>query len=259
MGFKLSTIGAVAMGGPLALPYIGAEKDRQAIQEANQTNLASAREQSAFQERMSNTSYQRAMEDMRKAGLNPMLAFSQGGASTPSGAMANVQPASKGTKYHKTFEAGQAVASTALGVGALANQQKATAASTALQAQQAEQTKAITPVQVEKEKAMTAESNARAAEVLQRSGQDAQLFQHRKKMAESDEKIKKIESEWKKTEKATDIGTQWLNAITDVLPWKGMTRGRNPNSGKKASEQTEQYNSRGEHIGTTSKTYRYND
>jgi len=44
-----------------------------------------------FQADMSNTSYQRAMADMRQAGLNPMLAYSQGGASTPTGSMANPQ------------------------------------------------------------------------------------------------------------------------------------------------------------------------
>ena len=43
-------------------------------------------QQQSFQERMSSTAYQRASEDMTKAGLNPMMMFSSGSAaSTPAG------------------------------------------------------------------------------------------------------------------------------------------------------------------------------
>jgi len=95
-------LGGLIAGGASLIGSIGGALINSSSQEdANKLNADltregwdEAREESArnrtFQQEMSNTAYQRSMADLKAAGLNPMLAFSQGGAGQPSGNSASM-------------------------------------------------------------------------------------------------------------------------------------------------------------------------
>lgn len=74
---------------PLA-PLIGGALGLAGTLFQNSAASANAERQMKFQKEMDNTKYQRGMADMKAAGLNPMLAYSQGGAGSPAGASAPV-------------------------------------------------------------------------------------------------------------------------------------------------------------------------
>lgn len=78
-----------AINENIATQYRQYDMNMAAQRDAQAFNAEQMSRSMAYDTEMSNTAYQRAMADMRAAGLNPMLAYQQGGASAPT-----VNPAS---------------------------------------------------------------------------------------------------------------------------------------------------------------------
>lgn len=74
---------------------------------SNQSSAAQAEKQMDFQKEMSNTAHQREVDDLKAAGLNPILSALGSGASTPGGAQGTVNDL--GSHVEKGFNTGLAI------------------------------------------------------------------------------------------------------------------------------------------------------
>lgn len=92
----LNPLGFISSAAAIGGDIFAAEKAASGQRDTNRQNLQIAREQMDFQERMvdqaqdfekeqTSTAYQRAMDDMESAGLNPILAYKMGGAASATG------------------------------------------------------------------------------------------------------------------------------------------------------------------------------
>lgn len=101
----MAMLGGIA--GSIATPIANKKEGKRqwkrsklAAATAYHRNAQEARKNRRFQERMSSTAYQRATVDLEKAGLNRILAYTQGGSSSPGGSTAQAPAAQAPTVRH---------------------------------------------------------------------------------------------------------------------------------------------------------------
>lgn len=183
VGKAVSGVGSVV--GSVGSSVIGGLFGKSGQEDANIASAEQAEINRQFQERMSNTAYQRAVKDMKKAGLNPMLAYSQGGASTPAGGQATYynENADLARGFQSVGTQAQAMAT----VGNLRAQTEKAQAEADLASAQAQEARARTP---------TYESNIMVAKAT----------------------VEKLKAEVPKIQADTDLSSQQMFKVMAEIP-----------------------------------------
>lgn len=209
---------------PLLAPIIGAAIGGGAsLIGANMQNSAAAAaadKQMAFQERSARSSYQWATEDMRKAGINPILAYKQGGSGTLSGS--SYTPQNVGAAAATGATAGAGVASSALAAQRNQAELANIAADTQLKGSQ-DKTQAAMQVQA---LAQAGQANANSALAMQQTRTNVMqedLLREQLIQAMPASKRAQFEHAWLSTPEGQFLqnAERWKNALS---PWSSTAK-----------------------------------
>lgn len=232
IAFPMMAASALETGANLYMQNKTNKTNKQIADEANLASAEQAKKQMDFQAEMSNTSYQRGMEDMRKAGLNPILAYSQGGASAPSGAAGSVTAAKmEAPQIHGLSSSAASAANTAL-------QMRRDDSSIALQDQQAQSTAAQTQKTVadtERSRVGTANDIAAAKRQAQIHNDTSSARQLQKMQADFDRNTLQYDKINEKIQKGANTVESVGDAVYSLLPGGKFIKnlmGRNASSAK---------------------------
>lgn len=227
MSWKAALIG----GGLSGLGnWLGAKEQRKAQESANRTNKEIARDANTWQERLSNTAYQRQMKDLEAAGLNPMLAMNLAGASVPSAKTAHMAavPSPKSAAVKGMLEGAQ-----------LATQYRTADAS----AQQAETQATVNKARVNTEAATAKQLNAATLKAQSEAALNAEKIKSESAKADFNKanyRFQKKNIEIDKRLEQFNKGMDLLNPLKKFLPnsGKNLNRGYNPRKHYKIDKAT---------------------